>query len=374
MEKSGENMEGDNAAEEVTTEGGAGAIERRRFSTRSQASSRKAAEVTLLTSLRSMQLDEVEGNVSIHMVLTEQLLGILEKEHLDYVSKEGLDINKDPEKSYMREFEEKVRRAVDKHKAKFVSVDGNRKDPAAEVPELDTVEKQLADWGSASSMFSVTSKASRGPTLLMKLKHKRAKIQAKAQAVDNVISHADIKANPKSLTRAEVAWSKVEILRCEYEAIMDEAYEVIGDNEELKQGVEEDTKQVDWLMGIETKLEELLLLRESPEKKIENKAGGTSSHQPQVPPPSHNKTDDFLNTEPKTSDSVANQAFSGGVGAPGDTSAGDLEVAIQQSKFISLQAATNLENERKLLEQKAITEKLQQQLDSLRQVGGGQEL
>ena len=223
MEGSGENIEGEQNGEksklEVTTEGGTGAVQRRRFSTRSQASSRKAAEVTLLTSLRSMELDEVEGNVSIHMVLTEQLLGILERDHIEYVNKKGLDMNKDPEKSYMKEFEDKVKRAVDKHKAKFAAVTGSRKEPAVEVPEMDMVEKQLADWGSASSMYSVTSKASRGPTLLMKLKHKRAKIQAKAQAVDNVISHAEIKSNPKSLTRAEVAWSKVEILRCEYEAI-----------------------------------------------------------------------------------------------------------------------------------------------------------
>ena len=56
----------------------------------------------------------------------------------------------------------------------------------------------------------------------------RTKIQAKAQAVDNVISHAEIKDNPKSLTRAVVAWTKVEVLRCEYEAIMDEAYEAMG--------------------------------------------------------------------------------------------------------------------------------------------------
>ena len=96
--------------------------------------------------------------------------------------------------------------------------------------------------------------------------------------------------------------------------------------------MEEDTKQVDWRMGIETKLEELLLLRESPEKKSESKAGGASSQKHQDPPPSHNKTDDFLNTEPKTADSMANQAFSAkDGGAPGDTSTGDLETAFHHS-------------------------------------------
>ena len=93
--------------EEVTddTRAETSTTERRRFSTRSQAASRKTAEVALMTGLRSMELDEVEGNMGIHMVLIEQLLGILEKEHLEYVQREGLDINVDPEKSYMKYYE-----------------------------------------------------------------------------------------------------------------------------------------------------------------------------------------------------------------------------------------------------------------------------
>ena len=77
-----------NRVEEATTDTTAGeqsTTERRRFSTRSQAASRKTAEVALLTGIRSMELDEVEGNIGIHLVLIEQLLGILEKEHLEYV-------------------------------------------------------------------------------------------------------------------------------------------------------------------------------------------------------------------------------------------------------------------------------------------------
>lgn len=202
--------------EDVTddTTGDTSTTERRRFSTRSQAASRKTAEVALLTGIRSMELDEVEGNIGIHLVLTEQLLGILEKEHLEYVQREGLDINIDPEKSYMKYYEEKVKRSIEKHKARFAVQEKEitSEEPAA-APTMDRVEKQLAQWDSASSMFSSTSKSSRGPTILLKLKHKRAKIQAKAQAVDNVLSHDEIKNNPKSLTRAAVAWSKVEGLR-----------------------------------------------------------------------------------------------------------------------------------------------------------------
>ena len=360
--------------EEVTTDnttGDTGTSQRRRFSTRSQATARKTAEVALLTGIRAMELDEVEGNIGIHLVLTEQLLGILEKEHLEYVHKEGLDINIDPEKSYMKYYEDKVKRAVDKHKARFVVLgEGGNAEASNAVPTIDTVERQLAQWDSASSMYSSTSKSSRGPTLLLKLKHKRAKIQAKAQAVNNVLSHGEIKDNPKSLTRAAVAWTKVEVLRCEYEAIMDEAYEVMGESEELKQGADEDTKQIDWLMGIETKLEEMLLLRESPEKKSESQAGGAASLL--GPPLSHNRTKEFLSVEPKASASAANKGFTANAtgDAPGDVSTGDLNASLNQSRFISLQAATNLENERRLLEQKAISDKLQQQLDSMRQGGG----
>ena len=110
-----------------------------------------------------MELDEVEGNIGIHLVLTEQLLGILEKEHLEYVQREGLDINIDPEKSYMKYYEEKVKRSIDKHKARFaVQEDGINSAAPAVAPTMDSVEKQLAQWDSASSMFSSTSKSSRG--------------------------------------------------------------------------------------------------------------------------------------------------------------------------------------------------------------------
>ena len=84
MEGSGENIvEGEhsvgNNTTESTTEGETGAVQRRRFSTRSQASSRKTAEVALLTGFRAMEFDKVEGNISIHLVLTGHLLGLLEK-------------------------------------------------------------------------------------------------------------------------------------------------------------------------------------------------------------------------------------------------------------------------------------------------------
>ena len=365
----GEKQDNETATDNTTSE--LGAVLRRRFSTRSQASSRKTAEIALLTGIRAMELDEVEGNIGIHLVLTEQLLTILEKEHGDYVIKEGLDMNQDPEKSYMKEYEDKVKRAVEKHKGRFAIGPNVSKPGDVGATNLHTMEKHLADnWSSASSMYSVTSKTSKGPTLLLKLKHKRAKIQAKAQAVENVISHEDIQSNPKSLTRAEVAWSKVDILRCEYEALLDEAYETLGENEELKEGAAQDTEQVEWLMGIETKLEELMMLRESPEKKADNSAGAyIEKHLGH--PLGHNKTDEFLKMGPKGADSTVNNGFNAGSGgAPGDDRIQDLNRTFDPSQFLSLQAAKNLENDKRLVEQKEISDRLQRQLDNLK-LGGG---
>ena len=149
-EKGVEAVEDDTShrVEEVTTDntaGETGTSQRRTFSTRSQATSRKTAEVALLTGIRAMELDDVEGNIGIHLVLTEQLLGILEKEHLEYVQREGLDINIDPEKSYMKYYEEKVKRSVEKHKARFVvHEEGGNAAASTVIPTMDTVEKQLA--------------------------------------------------------------------------------------------------------------------------------------------------------------------------------------------------------------------------------------
>ena len=40
---------------------------------------------------------------------------------MDYVRKEGLEITKDPEKSYLSSFEEKVKRTVERKKSRFVN-------------------------------------------------------------------------------------------------------------------------------------------------------------------------------------------------------------------------------------------------------------
>jgi hypothetical protein len=128
-------------------------------------------------------------------------------------------------------------------------------------------EDDLVDrMTSVSRSWSATSKSSRGPALLHKLKHNKSKIRAKAEAVEKVIFHENIKLKHKTLAKAGVVWSQVDILRCEYEGILDEAYETMGDSEALKIVVTEDEAQWEWLTRIEAKLEELMLLNESPEK------------------------------------------------------------------------------------------------------------
>ena len=111
--------------------------------------------------------------------------------------------------------------------------------------------------------------------------------------MEKVIFHENITLKPKTLAKAGVVWSQVDILRCEYEGILDEAFGTMGDSEALKVVVTEDEAQWEWLTKIEAKLEELMLLNESPEK------------QP-------NLTRDHLDHHTKGANNTANKGFSEG--------------------------------------------------------------
>ena len=83
----------------------------------------------------------------------------------------------------------------------------------------------------------------------------------------------------------------MEVLRCKYEGVLDEAFEKCGEKcEELNNIVKENNNQWLWLTGIVAKLEELLLLKESPEK---------------VP----NLTKEFLDVTAKEAGDPSNTAF-----------------------------------------------------------------
>jgi hypothetical protein len=86
-----------------TTNSQGGAKPARRFITRTTATGRKKQEASLTTAIRIMELDLNPENVNVHEVLLH-LLENLETEHHNFVMKESLDINMEPEKSYMLEF------------------------------------------------------------------------------------------------------------------------------------------------------------------------------------------------------------------------------------------------------------------------------
>ena len=62
----------------------------------------------------------------------------------------------------------------------------------------------------------------------------------------------------------------------EYEDILEEAFDVMGDDERLAQVIVKDEERETWLMEIEANLDEKLILRESPDK-TQNK---TEEHGP----------------------------------------------------------------------------------------------
>jgi hypothetical protein len=125
---------------------------------------------------------------------------------------------------------------------------------------------------SVSQAGSAASRMSKCPALLYKLKSQQSKIKAKAAAISNIIGHSDITSNPKAVARAGIVWSQIEVARCEYYAILDEAFEAMEGSEGLAEAMVEDEKQWDWLLEIESKLEELMIMRVSPEK-----GGGASA-------------------------------------------------------------------------------------------------
>ena len=83
---------------------------------RSSAARRKQQEAILMAAVGSMELELVPDNIPLNEAPLNQLLMALEQDHMEFVHKEGLDINREPEKSYMLEYENKVTRALNKHK------------------------------------------------------------------------------------------------------------------------------------------------------------------------------------------------------------------------------------------------------------------
>jgi hypothetical protein len=85
----------------------------RRFvirTTTAAAVERKKKETTLAMAIRIMEQDSNLGNLHIHEGLLHEILEDLETAHHVLMIRESLDINREPEKSYMSEFEGRVSR------------------------------------------------------------------------------------------------------------------------------------------------------------------------------------------------------------------------------------------------------------------------
>jgi hypothetical protein len=68
------------------------------------------------------------------------------------------------------------------------------------------------------------------------------------------------------VARADKVWSQIEKARCEYQTILDEAFNALEGSEGLAKALAEDENQWDWLLAIESKLEKLMIMKVSPEK------------------------------------------------------------------------------------------------------------
>jgi hypothetical protein len=183
------------------------------------------------------------------------------------------------------------------------------------------------------------STKSKGPALLHKIKNQQRKIKAKATAFSNLIGHTDIKENPKAVARAGVVWSQIDVSRCQYQAILDKAFETLDGDACLAEAMVEDEKQWDWLTEIEAKLEELMSMRVSPEK-----GGGASANTA------------FMEDKRESAK------------PPVMTWKKDI---VYYKEFLQLQTAANLENENKFREQEEKAIKLQKQLDNMRSTKSG---
>jgi hypothetical protein len=115
----------ENESNTIVGQDGAG-FPARRFITRTVAAAavdREKKETTLATAIRIMELDSNLENLHIDEGLLHQMLENLETAHPLFMIRESLDINREPEKSYMSEFKGKVVRALIAQKVRLQLTD-----------------------------------------------------------------------------------------------------------------------------------------------------------------------------------------------------------------------------------------------------------
>ena len=116
------------------------------------------------------------------------------------------------------------------------------------------------------------SQGSRGPAILQKLKNNKSKQNSRIEAVETVVNHPnlgrDVDNTCRVLTKAMVSWQQVNELRYHYEALLDEAFEVLGDsNADLMAELATNNTNTEWCESVESRLEEMLLMKDKPEKR-----------------------------------------------------------------------------------------------------------
>ena len=112
---------------------------------------------------------------------------------------------------------------------------------------------------------SVSSTASRGRIILHKIKRIQNTISAKAKALEKALGTPGIEGNPRAVAKAGIVWATIEHMRCGYQTLLDEACESVGEAE-IEVILKVDDTLWDSLTEIEAKMEELLIMKDSPEK------------------------------------------------------------------------------------------------------------
>ena len=106
-----------------------------------------------------------------------------------------------------------------------------------------------------SARRSSSIKNNKGPSTATQNKDSTEK--AKAIAISNVIGQSDITSNPKAVAKAGVVWSQILTeFGSEYQATLDNALEALEGSEDMEGAMHEDESLWNWLLEIESKLDE----------------------------------------------------------------------------------------------------------------------
>ena len=168
-----------------------------------------------------MELDGDPQNETVHQVLTDQLLHLLEDAHHAHVVQEGLDINKEPEASYIPEKRALLERLRTKKREQFKRLVASVQPqpapasqqtnppvvtipspppahtqpalPAHGLPDQTRLDSSLPDdLQSGCSNFTSASRMSQGPAILQKLKNNKSRQQSRITAVEAVVNHPTV--------------------------------------------------------------------------------------------------------------------------------------------------------------------------------------